>query len=503
MNNIQNTIDALKQAQSSALPEDIIKSFTQSAGPISGLTFYDLAGPAKEFTPYETPLRNMIPRDDSGAGTQANWKVITKVNVKNQGIGLREAKRGSKIEQSTNDYFAKYCFMGLNNSVTFEAEMAAKGYDNLRARAAKDLLSSLMVQEEFLDYAGNGTLNLGTTPNPVLTLSAIGGNLGAQTLSVICVALAQKGYQQLEGYNQLVVGESLDLATAQLDAFTVENDIGDNSAVTMSGGVARKSSNVTVVIGSGSTNSIVATVALVPGAFGYAWFFGVAGAEKLGAVSHLNTVVIKDVAVGTQLASSLPATDNSKDQYVYDGILTQIFKAGSGSYVKAMATSTDGLGTKLTSDGASGIKEINEALAHFKQLYKLSPDVMIVSSGVATQITDIVVKAGHVVINGQLNGATTMTAGIVVDKYKNKSNGNIIDIVVHPNAAPGTILFFTKKVPYTLSNTPDLLVKKLRRDYYQIEWPLRVREYETGVYFDGVLQCFFPQAFGVIYNIAE
>jgi hypothetical protein len=42
-----------------------------------------------------------------------------------------------------------------------------------------------------------------------------------------------------------------------------------------------------------------------------------------------------------------------------------------------------------------------------------------------------------------------------------------------------------------------------RRDYYQIEWPVKARRYEYGVYFDGVLQNYFPPAFGILTNIGN
>ena len=66
----------------------------------------------------------------------------------------------------------------------------------------------------------------------------------------------------------------------------------------------------------------------------------------------------------------------------------------------------------------------------------------------------------------------------------------------------GMMIFYSDSIPYPLSNVGSVLVKKLRRDYYQIEWPLKSRKYEYGVYFDGVLQCYFPPAFGMIHNIA-
>jgi hypothetical protein len=63
-------------------------------------------------------------------------------------------------------------------------------------------------------------------------------------------------------------------------------------------------------------------------------------------------------------------------------------------------------------------------------------------------------------------------------------------------------MFYSQTIPYPLSNVGNVLQKTLRRDYWQIEWPLRTLKYEYGVYFDGVLQNYFPPAFGLIYNIA-
>ena len=41
---------------------------------------------------------------------------------------------------------------------------------------------------------------------------------------------------------------------------------------------------------------------------------------------------------------------------------------------------------------------------------------------------------------------------------------------------------------------------RTRQEYYQIEWPLRTRMYEYGVYADELLQGMFMPAFGMITN---
>lgn len=75
-------------------------------------------------------------------------------------------------------------------------------------------------------------------------------------------------------------------------------------------------------------------------------------------------------------------------------------------------------------------------------------------------------------------------------------------IRLHPNMPAGTVLFRTKKLPYPLSNVQNVVQVLTRQEYYQLEWPLKTRKYEYGVYADEVLQNYFPPAFGIIDNIA-
>ena len=141
---------------------------------------------------------------------------------------------------------------------------------------------------------------------------------------MICVALALDG----------VVNGSV--AGGIQGAITRSN--ADGSSDTFGGGAAGKSANATASIASGTTGSIAATVAPVTGAVGYAWFWGAAGSEVLGAITTINSLVIAANAAGTQTAASLGASDNSTNALVFDGLLYQAFKSGSNAYVRYLAT---------------------------------------------------------------------------------------------------------------------------------------------------------------------
>ncbi|MFA3009521.1 hypothetical protein KWF38_19610, partial [Acinetobacter pittii] len=85
MPDLNDALDAIKTAQGKAMQDtnDLTKSFTQPDGPTTGLQAYDLEAPSKKFYPVLTPLRNSISRVTNGFATQANWRVITAINVNN------------------------------------------------------------------------------------------------------------------------------------------------------------------------------------------------------------------------------------------------------------------------------------------------------------------------------------------------------------------------------------------------------------------------------------
>lgn len=487
----QDTLDLVRAAQK--LPNgDLAKAFTQSGSATSGITAYDLEGPAKKLYPVLTPLRNSLPRVSGRGGTQANWRAITGININRTSAGLGQGNRGGVIATSTSDQNAVYKGIGLDDYASFEADMAAEGFDDVKARATEGLLRALMIQEESILLGGNTSVALGTTPTPTLAASGSGGSLATATLSVICVALS------FDGFMTGSVSGGVQAAITRTNA--------DASSDTYGGGAARKSAAATVSV-TGPTGSVTGSVAAVRGAVGYAWFWGAGGSEVIGAITTLNSVSIAGNAAGTQTAASLPAADNSTNALVFDGFLSQVFAPGSNAYFRAMATGTPGVGTALTSDGAGGIVEIDTALKHFWDNWRLSPDEIWVS---AQQAMDISKK----VLAGQSNAAQRFTfvvdqgkvsGGVMVQSYLNKfgmAGAKEIPIKIHPNMPDGTIFFRTVQLPYPLSNVSNVAQVKTRREYYQIEWPLRSRKYEYGVYADEVLQNYFPPAFGAITNIA-
>ena len=497
LSNASSFLHEIEKAHANPLPGDPLSksTFSESNSPTSGLTYYDLETGAKFVYPLLTPLRNEIPRVSGKGGIQANWRAVTGINTTGLRIGVSGGNRGGVQAVSTADYSAAYKGIGIETSVDFEAQYAGMGFDDVKAIGAKVGLEACMLGEELLILGGDTSVALGTTPTPTLVPSTTGGSLtaAASPYSVICAALTLDG----------VVNGSI--AGGVQGAITRSN--ADGSSDTFGGGAAGKSANATVSIASGTTGSIAAAVAAVPGALGYAWFWGAAGSEVLGAITTINSLVITANATGTQTAASLGSSDNSTNALVFDGLLYQAFKSGSNAYVNYLATGTAGAGSTLTGDGSGGIVEVDAALKNRWDNYRLSPDTMWVSSQVAQNLSAKILAGGVNAAQRFVFDAdqSALGGGVVVRSYLNKfsmAGPKTLDIRIHPNMPAGTILMTSRTLPYPLSNIGNVMQVRTRQDYYQIEWPPRARRYESGVYADEVLQHYFPPSMAVISNIA-
>lgn len=491
----QQTLALVKEAlgaRNSALEQSLNKGITQA----TGLVAYDLQAPALSLIPVITPLRNLIPRVRGGGGTATNWMAVTGINTGKTGLGVSEGNRGGAIATAVTQYTAPYSGIGLEDFVTFEADDASEGFQDVKATAALNLLRSVMIAEEAVILGGNRSNPLGTTPTPTLVASGTGGTIAASlTVSVIAVALT------LDGYNRSSLAGGLPVA-----AISKTNT--DGSVDTFGGGVARQSVAATIAVSAGTTNSVAATVAVVPGAAAYAWYANTGGIERLFAITTINSVVITSLPGASQLASAVAAADNSVNAMVFDGILTFAAKgATNGAYQGVMANGVAGTGTGFSTDGAGGIVEVTTALRYFWDNYRLSPDTLWCSAQELINITKKIVANGGapLVRFTQDIGAehSSITGGALVSAILNPITQTMLKLRIHPNLPAGTVLFTTSSIPYPMNGVGNVMQVKTRREYYQIDWPLRSRKNEFGVYADELLQVYATFSLGTISNIGN
>lgn len=455
-----------------------------------GLVAYDLRGPALLLYPVLTPLRNKLPRELSTKGdTATRWKAVTGVNTTNIDMGVQEGARSGEIQITEQDYLASYAGIGLESSINWEADWAGGDLFDNKATATQSLLRAVMIGEENLLLTGDASLALGTCPTPVATLLTAQGALTAQATVVFCVALTARGF-----LNATVAGG--------VPGSVTRTNI-DGTSTSFGGGSSQVSATSNSVTTTGSNLGVSATVAAVPGAVAYAWYIGAAAASaSLHSITTTNAQTFLANPTGTQKANDAAiSSDHSTNSLVFDGFYTQAAKSGSGAYYKSLDNAT------LTSDSANGIVEIDAALQSFWDNRRLSPNEIWINSQEALNINKKIVNAGgtplfRFIVNAENgNPAPVVAGGTSASKYWNKFTQQFIDIIIHPNAVPGTILFKTNEIPYPLSGVGTVNLVRCRRDYYQIEWPIVSRRYVYGVYSDEVLVCRAPFSLGLIQNI--
>jgi hypothetical protein len=504
------SLGELAKAIASGDVDAIQKAITNA----TNLVNIDLQPVAREIYPVLTPLRNMLPRvGSSNGGTATQWRAVVGINATHVRPGVSEGNRSAVITTTVTSYIAAYKTLGLEDYVTFEADLSAEGFDDVKALAVRGLLRSLMIAEEVVILGGNATLALGTCPTPTLATAAGGGAIpDATDVHVRCVAIT------LEGMQTASVTAGVQLTISRTNA--------DGSVDTFGGGASIISADTDLTTGTPGTNDNVITAYVTPvqGALGYAWYWGpnAAAGCLLGGITTINSIIIGTAAgTGTQAANATGiTTDNSTDALVFDGLIYLALGAGqenpaasaSGSIVSYNATGTPGVGTPLTADGAGGVVEIENDLLSFWNASKLQPTDIFVSAQQILDITKKVIAGGSApLFRFVLDGASqnlaegTIRAGSVIGNYLSKyslSGGSLIRIRIHPNLPSGTMLYYSNELPYQITNVGNVAQIKTRRDYWQIQWPLRTRKYEYGVYTDEVLQHYFPPSMGVRFNIA-
>lgn len=520
VNDIQDLLgnnDFIKGIQARLQKADTVDNAT-------GLLWYDLRPVVQLLYPFKEliPCISRLPRVGADGGNAYHWKRITAINPQNTSPGVSEGNRGARISLTLQDQQATYKTLGLESSVTFEARLGAK---NLRpdaiGNAVQSTLRATMISEEQTLILANATNLLGTTPTPTLSAGGTGGTIPTASpgLYVRAVALTGLGWLNTKPYVQATNTGGVPGQVTKVNA--------DGSSDTFGGGSGVPSAQASVNVTLGQV--VTATVAPVAGAVAYAWYAGtVSGTLYLAGVTQANTVIIEAVPAATnQPVTNLQVggnfVDNSTNNLLPDGILAQIFSqifgtapgtamatnpnlpsgvtiSNSGSLLYQMASGNTG----LTIQGTN-VDEFDAFLRAAYDQYKIGYDRIYMSAADIANFSGTMLEGGAASMFRILFDAESttgrITAGRRVTSYLNKFFGNTLDVEVHPYLPPGMIIFWSDRAPYELSGVPNILEAHVRQDYYQIQWPLTTRRYEYGVYVDEVFSCYFPPAFGAIYNL--
>lgn len=486
-------LDPVSIQQQIAAQREILKDITIGDGattgsPIgTGLVPFDLEAPAKYLAPRPTPLRNKLPRE-KGQGTSRRFKRITGITgsgtggVGNIHPGIAETTqnnfaltgasnslylhRGSKIAYAGDDQIVPYFQFGLSDEVSWQAQYAGQGFQDIRALSAQSLLYSSMLMEEKMLLMGRGT-------NAVFS-----GALSAPATVTLTARTAATGETALGLTDKLTVYVTSDAGAfgqSVLSAQTV------SAAALTSGQV------------------VDVTVSSVAGALGYNIYVahGAAAVASsscyyIGRTGSL-TYTVQGTLPASGVAASTVTADTSAYANGYDGIMPIV--TGSNSGYRKVLNST----FSATSPGA----EFQVAFASLYNSVKADPDEILFNGSDRKALSELLKNnsSTNYRLTLQQDEVGNAVIGSVITAIQNEVTGKVVPMTVHPWMPQGNtaILSYTLPIPDTqVSNVWSVCNVQ---DYTGINWPVTQFTYETSSYWYGTFLCYAPAWNGSITGI--
>lgn len=502
--------DLLSKALTPELLASVRESLAQTdlgkdllvAGPGStgGLVAYDLEAPAKLLAPRPTPLRNRIARR-KGIGTAHQFKRITGFSGSGTGglatprPGITETgqttwggqtlRRPPVISYSGDQASVPYLEFGASDTVSWRAQFAGQGYQDIRQLSQSSVLYSSMLQEERLLLGGRGTVG------------SFAGALAAPTgVTTTITAVGATGYAPVSGYTtniyvrvtaECVFGESVASSPTTVVAATT-------SYIPVFATLPAGATGMKVYVGTGASDPGL------PGSF-------FAGRVSNGGVSVANPGFVIQGALPTS-GNIPPAADNSATATEYDGILTYCTGANSG-YVKNLNGISNGAASNAVFGGLNVNNPGNEFNVAFASLYdsvKADPDEILANGNDRKQLSDLLKTSSssnyRIMIdnNPEAHGAQI---GAMVTAIQNEVTGKVVDVTVHPWLPQGNMPIISWTLPLPDSNVSDVFSVFNVQDYQMIEWPVNQLSYDVSSYWFGTFVCYAPSWCGSITGVSK
>jgi hypothetical protein len=524
------------------LAKDWNQAYPETGGYNTQLAPYNLEDPAKILVPRQTPLRNAVPRDNTGRGSALQFRRIlgwTNANVGGvadqapflasefpaaQGLALPQfggqstagggvsgttgvpLRRGQKINYAADSKTVNYTEMSLSDSVSWKAQYIGQGFEDIRQLShTATLWAHMLGEEKALLYSrgpsANGYKGPITAPAAATTstTATTGGTIPAGTYTIFTTAVG--------GW-----GESAPSAT-----------------------------QTQVTTGATSTITIATWPAMPAGAVGFNLYMGTgtpynfqafiaAGSQALTPAGL--TLTAFNSTSGT-LASN--AADSSANVNGYDGFLTVLLDPSQSGYVATYAAnataansvnSIAGLSGATVSQGdgpwqvmfkalyGAGVEPGNYAQSgtatSYGQKLLADPDVVYADGVIRSALGTFVEHGGTTGSSGNPGGyriqissdeISGVKVGSVVTGMVNQTTGKSVDLEVHPFMPVGTSFAWSKTLPVPDSEVASTFAVNNVVDYIGYDWPDIQFTYDFSTYQLGTFVPYAPAWSGAIVGL--
>ncbi|MEV5472745.1 hypothetical protein AB0L66_10360 [Streptomyces sp. NPDC052207] len=481
---VTSALEALKADQ-----PDLMKDLTTSSPIGTGLVAYDLEAPAKMLTPRPTPLRNRLPRR-KGVGLAHQFKVISGFTgtatggVANIHPGIVDTTqtnfapsgasnalyyaRGPKISYAGYDKTVGYSQFSVSDAVTWSAQYAGQGYQDIRQLSRTSLLYSSMLLEERMLLLGRGTsarnfLGALTAPTSV-TATARSAAAGETGMSGVTTTVYVKVTADAGDFGQSVLS-----AAANVNA-------SNGQVVDVSCTLPAGATGVRVYVSTGASDP------------------GDAARFYAGRAGY-NTFTIQGALPTSGTAASQVTADTSAYTAGYDGILPICTGADSG-YVNR-------LNAALSNSNPGS--EWQTAFAALYDSVKADPDRTLLNGSDRKQLSDSLKTSSSsnyrmTITQDQLTG---VTIGDVVNTIINEVTGKGVAVEVHPWMPQGNAPIISDTLPLPDSEVSDVWAVYNVQDLLGVDWPVTQFAFESSSYWMGALICYAPAWNGAITGIKK
>jgi hypothetical protein len=473
---------------------DALKSFTAGnlgIGTVSGLVPFDLLAPSRLIYPMYTVFRNKLPRPAGQgtsriervftgiSGTQTGGQGVTDISIPElvQSSGslastswpLNLPNAGSQTEVQLN---VPYRFFGLTESLSWLAQFAGQGFEDISALANLILLQEMMLGEEYAMLSASSTV-LATPGTPTATVRTAGSNETAFNTTITAVKVAATNY-----YGSTAV------SAASTTFAVAAGQVVDVTFPAMSAG--GQSWNV---YGFDGTSY-------------YLMASGVGGTKyTLQGFAVLPAVVVPPAAdtgtgTGTRMEGLIPTlTGKSATSGVYPsnwqgGYVNS--SVGQHLNYNVLYTALQALwnGTNTTSNNPGAFRaDPAEIVGEGGDIMRLSNDV--ISQGSATNYRLFLDQPD---VSG-------VRVGAAVSEFQNPITRSILKLVVHPWLTQGSAMLMSYQLPQTWTNVANAWEMTMVQDYVSVAWPVIDATFRYSIFMYGALVAHAPQYSGILQGL--
>jgi hypothetical protein len=493
----------------------------------------DLEAPAKLLVPRETPLVNMMPRNNTGKGSAVQFRRITgwtnsgvggipdilpfmssefpsaqstsnlppfggyantSGGVASGGLGLR---RGQKITYASDSKVVNYTEMGLSDSVSWKAEFIGQGFQDIRQLSATALLWSHKMGEERALLYGRGPTANGytgpiTAPTGLTAASATtGGGIAAATYSVLVTAVGSGGESAPSNIiTTTAIGTSTGTLTYTFPALPAGATGWNLYALNASTGQFFFQTFVPAGYPSWVLTAYSSSSVTTP-------YNGVDSTANPNGYDGLLTILLNPAQagyVGTYVGNSTPANSLNSIGGQTFGAVAQGDKPWQTAFQVLYGASTEPGNYGMDSGAPSWLW--NQGTAYGQKLLS-DPDQVFVDGAVRAAMGYYVRNAAGgssaYRITMQTNEATGgLEVGGIVNGIANQVTGKMVNFDVHPYMPPGASIIWSKTLPVPDSEIANTFEVRNVQDYMLQPWPVIQYTYDASTYQLGTLVPYAP-----------